>query len=136
MIDLSSRWILLYPISWLIDPSLKPQVPRDLRHVFGLLSSPCLPLIVPSSIYTMMVLSYEVAIGLLFACASFLVVRALTATRRTERLPPGPPGKVILGNALDIPKESSWLYYSELQKKYGKLYTLMVVINRLTFNNR
>jgi hypothetical protein len=33
--------------------------------------------------------------------------------------PPGPPPLPIVGNLLDIPKEFSWLTYTQLSKKYG-----------------
>lgn len=35
------------------------------------------------------------------------------------RLPPGPEGEFILGNARQIPSSHPWLYYTDLAKKYG-----------------
>lgn len=40
--------------------------------------------------------------------------------RRGLHYPPGPRPLPIIGNLLDIPKESSWLTYTEFSKKYGK----------------
>ncbi|KAI0291060.1 cytochrome P450 [Multifurca ochricompacta] len=44
--------------------------------------------------------------------------------RRTTGLvpyPPGPPPLPVIGNLFDIPKEFSWLTYTELSKKYGNI---------------
>ena len=38
---------------------------------------------------------------------------------RTRRLPPGPTGLPFIGNALSIPHQYSWNYYTELKAKYG-----------------
>lgn len=67
-----------------------------------------------------MSLVYELVIGLLLACASALVTSTVVARKRNQRLPPGPPGEPILGNARQIPQESSWLYYAKLKEKYGQ----------------
>ena len=37
------------------------------------------------------------------------------------RLPPGPPGTLILGNAADMPTENEWLTFSNWAKTYGTL---------------
>lgn len=34
-------------------------------------------------------------------------------------LPPGPKGKPILGNILDMPSNQEWFTYTEWGKKYG-----------------
>jgi hypothetical protein len=44
--------------------------------------------------------------------------------RRGLRYPPGPRPLPVIGNLLDIPKESSWFTYAKLSKKYGKETTL------------
>lgn len=63
-------------------------------------------------------LIYDLSIGL-FIIASVLILQNIVAKRRTHRLPPGPPGEPILGNARQIPHESSWLHYTALKQKYG-----------------
>lgn len=62
---------------------------------------------------------FAIAAGLLIAIASIIISRSAAAKKRARRLPPGPPGRLFLGNAHQIPRESSWLYYAELKKKYG-----------------
>jgi hypothetical protein len=42
--------------------------------------------------------------------------------RRGLPYPPGPRPLPLIGNLLDIPKEFSWLSYSQLSKKHGTLY--------------
>ncbi|CEL52914.1 hypothetical protein RSOLAG1IB_05982 [Rhizoctonia solani AG-1 IB] len=44
--------------------------------------------------------------------------------RRISRLPPGPPGKFLLGNALEIRKAPFlWLKLNEYAQTYGGIYT-------------
>lgn len=43
----------------------------------------------------------------------------LLAKRSRLPLPPGPPADPIIGHARFLPSESSWLYFTQLQKKYG-----------------
>jgi hypothetical protein len=38
--------------------------------------------------------------------------------------PPGPPPLPIIGNLFDIPKEFSWLSYTQLSRKYGMSHSL------------
>ncbi|KAI0063312.1 cytochrome P450 [Artomyces pyxidatus] len=46
--------------------------------------------------------------------------------RNGLRLPPGPRGLPIIGNLLDIPKETSWLVYEDWAKSYGNVMSLEV----------
>lgn len=39
---------------------------------------------------------------------------------RGRRLPPGPRGLPIVGNAFDIPEHYQWLGYTEWSKRYGR----------------
>jgi hypothetical protein len=42
------------------------------------------------------------------------------------RLPPGPPGKWIIGNALDVPTEQEWVGWDRLKREYGPFVSLKV----------
>ena len=34
--------------------------------------------------------------------------------------PPGPPSWPLIGNLLDLPKETPWTAYTDMSKKYGR----------------
>lgn len=55
---------------------------------------------------------------IVFSLAVFLVVRGYRK-RRGHPYPPGPRPLPLIGNLLDIPKESSWLEYTQWSEKYG-----------------
>ena len=55
---------------------------------------------------------------LVFSLAAFLVIRDYRR-RRGLPYPPGPRPIPLIGNLFDIPKEFSWLEYTQLSKKYG-----------------
>ena len=55
---------------------------------------------------------------LVLSLVAFLVVRGYRR-RRGLPYPPGPRPLPLIGNLLDIPKEFSWLEYTQLSKKYG-----------------
>src|SRR6267154_4008934 len=38
--------------------------------------------------------------------------------------PPGPPPRPIIGNILDIPKDTPWTAYVDMSRKYGTLDTI------------
>jgi hypothetical protein len=62
-----------------------------------------------------------------FFILSFLIaLRALHNHQKRRRLPypPGPRPLPIIGNLLDIPRESSWLAYTPFAKKHGTSYNL------------
>lgn len=50
--------------------------------------------------------------------AALWIVKSL-ATRANSKRPPGPPRLPFIGNALQIPTKSVWLYYTELSRIYG-----------------
>lgn len=50
-------------------------------------------------------------------CLALLL--AVGSRRKAKYLPPGPPGEFLLGNARHIQLFNSWLYYTDLAKKYG-----------------
>jgi hypothetical protein len=53
--------------------------------------------------------------------AAFLAIHNFQR-RRGLPYPPGPRPFPLIGNLLDIPKEFSWLSYTELLKKHGMSY--------------
>ncbi|GJJ11062.1 hypothetical protein Clacol_005293 [Clathrus columnatus] len=40
---------------------------------------------------------------------------------RGLKLPPGPPGRLLIGNLLDLPKSKEWLTFDQWTNKYGDL---------------
>jgi hypothetical protein len=58
----------------------------------------------------------SLAISLLF----YLLVKFRNHRRRKGlSYPPGPPSWPIIGNFFDIPKETPWIAYTDMSKKYG-----------------
>ena len=55
-----------------------------------------------------------------------LLFRGTKATPPGTQLPPGPPGKPIVGNLLDIPPYHSWFQFSTWAAKYGPLYRINI----------
>ena len=55
---------------------------------------------------------------LVFSFAAFLAIRDYRR-RRGLPYPPGPRPIPLIGNLFDIPKEFSWLEYTQMSKKYG-----------------
>jgi len=58
---------------------------------------------------------------LISSLAAFLAIRD-HQRRRGLPYPPGPRPLPLIGNLFDIPKEFSWLTYTQLSKKYGMIY--------------
>ena len=58
---------------------------------------------------------------LVFSIAIFLAIRDYQK-RRGLPYPPGPRSLPLIGNLFDVPKEFSWLTYTRLSRKYGKVY--------------
>ena len=57
---------------------------------------------------------------LVISIAAFIAIRDYQ-TRRGLPYPPGPRPLPLIGNLLDIPKESSWLAYTQLSRKHGMI---------------
>ena len=68
---------------------------------------------------------------LVSSLAAFLAIRGYQR-RQSLQYPPGPQPLPLIGNLLDIPKEFSWLTYTELSKKYGMIYFAVTVHWHLT----
>ena len=52
--------------------------------------------------------------------------------RRGLPYPPGPRPLPVIGNLIDIPREFSWLKYTQLSKKYGMIHFAVTVHWSLT----
>ncbi|KAH9987408.1 hypothetical protein BJV77DRAFT_950213, partial [Russula vinacea] len=65
------------------------------------------------------------------ALTFFFFIYLLVAFRDYKRrkglpYPPGPPSRPIIGNLLDIPKDTPWTVYADMSKKYGDIMCLRV----------
>jgi hypothetical protein len=63
--------------------------------------------------------------------AAFLAFRD-HQKRRGLPYPPGPRPLPLIGNLFDVPKEFSWLTFSRLSKKHGKVYFAIKRLRVLT----
>ena len=67
-----------------------------------------------------------ITIADLLVLVSFVfALSAIRGLQRRRGCPPGPLPLPIIGKLLDIPKESSWLAYTEFSKKYGEIVCLV-----------
>ncbi|TFK68100.1 cytochrome P450 [Pluteus cervinus] len=69
-------------------------------------------------------MSQSLLVGIFFFGVVFLYLRS---RRFAGRLPPGPKGVSILGNAFDLPTEEQWLTFAKWKKTYGDLVGLRVL---------
>jgi len=58
-----------------------------------------------------------------------LLMRRISSTSRSK-LPPGPKGLPIIGNALDIPVKNQWSWFKSIGKQYGETLFLTVLGHR------
>jgi hypothetical protein len=65
-------------------------------------------------------------VTLIGVSAALLGYFALSTRKQTPNLPPGPPAKWLIGNALDVPFEQEWVGWERLKRKYGPIVTLKV----------
>ncbi|QRV94459.1 cytochrome P450 family protein [Ceratobasidium sp. AG-Ba] len=57
-----------------------------------------------------------------------LIVYPWYRSKRSIPLPPGPPGNLILGNALDVRNASAfWLKFAEYSEQYGPIVTIRIL---------
>ncbi|KAI3615977.1 cytochrome p450 [Moniliophthora roreri] len=70
-------------------------------------------------------------LGIYTATVSFLliivVLKKLFSRHSNENYPPGPPGRVFIGNLREIPDKKPWLAYTEWAKNYGELMHLQAM---------
>ncbi|KAI0295936.1 hypothetical protein BC826DRAFT_1006304 [Russula brevipes] len=77
-------------------------------------------------------MTYLTSIADLLAVLLFLAtIRAIREDRDYQKrkglpYPPGPRPLPIIGNLFDIPKESSWLTYTQFSKTYGSILSFHV----------
>lgn len=74
----------------------------------------------------------ETTLVLIAAALLTLVFISLSPKRllpKGSRYPPGPPGKPLVGNLLDIPKQHSWLQFKKWADQYGPLMRLTLAGN-------
>jgi hypothetical protein len=64
------------------------------------------------------------AIDILVTAVFLYLLVAFRDYRRRKGLPypPGPPSLPIIGNLLDVPKQSGWIKYTGMSKKYGRVF--------------
>jgi len=67
-----------------------------------------------------LVLTVDILV-LVSSIATFLAIRDYQK-RQGLPYPPGPRPLPLIGNLIDIPREFSWLTYTQLSKKYGMIY--------------
>ena len=72
----------------------------------------------------MAVVSLTSTLDVLLIVSSLVAFLAIRGYQRRRGLayPPGPRPLPLIGNFLDIPKEFSWLSYTQLSEKHGMIY--------------
>ncbi|KAJ9609684.1 hypothetical protein H2200_006012 [Cladophialophora chaetospira] len=71
-----------------------------------------------------------VVVAVVFLLAGFLVQRNVAKQKRVPkgaRVPPGPPGKPLIGNLPDIPPQHSWLKFKTWADEYGPVFRLNIM---------
>ncbi|KAG5637386.1 hypothetical protein H0H81_004763 [Sphagnurus paluster] len=58
---------------------------------------------------------------LLVATTFFTTLYIFHRLRNKQKLPPGPPGWPLIGNLLDMPRETTWKTFTEWGQKYGPI---------------
>ncbi|KAL4878052.1 cytochrome P450 [Aspergillus karnatakaensis] len=67
-----------------------------------------------------MLLTWVVAISAI----AWLLARFTPRAKHDKRILPGPPGKPLVGNLLDIPPHHSWLKFKDWADEYGPIFRL------------
>ncbi|KAF8506214.1 cytochrome P450 [Gautieria morchelliformis] len=97
----------------------------------------CTHIIVTRGEYPAWTSNIYIALGGLICATLFLLVVERNHIPKGAHLPPGPPGKAIIGNVYDAPKEHQWRTYTNWAKQYGDLVYIkifrqpIVIVNSL-----
>ncbi|KIJ51945.1 hypothetical protein M422DRAFT_243517 [Sphaerobolus stellatus SS14] len=92
----------------------------------------------PKIRFQITVLNLSLSNELLLLGVAVLVAHKLLPKPRIPkglRLPPGPPPKPIIGNALDMPKYLGWKTYEKYAEQYGEIFYLNVFGTHMVFLN-
>jgi hypothetical protein len=107
----------------LIEATLQTQItPRPTGPIQITISLSCLTFILPMAMVPLMLILDVLVI--VSSLAAFLAIRDYQI-RGGLPYPPGPRPLPLIGNLIDIPKEFSWLTYTQLSKKYGMSRSLL-----------
>lgn len=67
-----------------------------------------------------MFLDTSVLVWIAVSTVAFLILRQAFKSRSPQSLPPGPSRWPIIGNALQIPNEHTWLTFTKWAKTFGE----------------
>jgi hypothetical protein len=68
-------------------------------------------------------------------CISVVCLAAYRRVRMRARLPPGPPGRWLIGNLRDIPHDTpQWLTFKHWGEKFGEIVYLEVFTKRMVIS--
>ncbi len=90
-----------------------PNSPHFLTALATILTCVVLMSVVLTAVYILVLVS---------SLAAFLAIRD-RQRRHGLPYPPGPRPLPFIGNLLDIPKEFSWLSYTQLSKEHGMIHS-------------
>lgn len=79
--------------------------------------------------------SFLAYVGITGVVFYLLYQRVSQKIPRGLKLPPGPPGRFLVGNLFDLPTTKEWLTFNNWAKEYGDLVYLNVFGNSLLFVN-
>ncbi|KAJ7159322.1 cytochrome P450 [Mycena crocata] len=76
-----------------------------------------------------------IPVVLSIALAPLVLVAFLTLRRKPAPLPPGPRGKPIIGNLLDVPFKNPWAVFEAWKRKYGSIVHMNIFGNSIVVLN-
>ncbi|KAF3391419.1 O-methylsterigmatocystin oxidoreductase [Penicillium rolfsii] len=73
--------------------------------------------------------SFALISAILGAALVYIVTAALTRKKSPTPLPPGPPGKPLVGNVWDLPPAGAqdWMHWLEYKERYGPISSITVL---------
>jgi hypothetical protein len=60
-------------------------------------------------------------LAVLGALSASAALYAFSGQKTSRHLPPGPPGRLLIDNLLDIPSQFAWFEFSKWREAYGAL---------------